>query len=115
MLKCVLDLSTAFDKVSHPILLCRLEEDFGVRGSALLWMESNFSGRTQAVNIDSSLSTARPLTTGMPGQGFQIGPSEFPPYTSPMFAIIAEKHDIKVSLCGRHTAVLFKLEDYFPN
>ena len=51
----MLDLSAAFDTVSHPILLRRLEEDFGVHGSDLLWFESYFSGRTQAVNINGTL------------------------------------------------------------
>ena len=34
-----LDLKKAFDMVSHPILLKKLEH-FGIRGSELLWFES---------------------------------------------------------------------------
>jgi len=32
-----LDISAAFDSISHKILLQRLESDYGVSGMALLW------------------------------------------------------------------------------
>ena len=97
----MLDLSAAFDTVSHPTLLRRLEEDFGVRGSALLWFESYFSGRSQAVNIQGTLSQPKPLTTGMP-QGSRVGPTEFPSYTSPVFTI-AEKHGVSIHVYADDT------------
>ena len=108
----MLDLSAAFDTVSHSILLRRLEEDFGVRGNALLWFESYFSGRTQAVNINGTLSIPRPLHNGMP-QGSRIGPTEFPLYTSPMFAI-AEKHGVQVHMYADDTQLFvpFSVGEY---
>ena len=108
----LLDLSAAFDTISHSILLRRLEEDYGVKGASLLWMESYFSGRTQAVNINGSLSGPTPLTTGMP-QGSRIGPNEFPGYTSPIFAI-AEKHKVNIHMYADDTQLYlpFKVEEY---
>ena len=70
----LLDLSAAFDTVSHSILLRRLEEDYGVKGASLLWLESYFNNRTQAVNNNGVLSGSTPLSTGMP-QGSRIGPN----------------------------------------
>ena len=98
--------------MSHPILFRRLEEDFGVHGSALLWFESYFSGRTQAVNINGTLSAAHPLTAGMP-QGSRIGPTEFPPYTSPIFNI-ADKHGVEVHMYADDTQlyVPFKINEH---
>ena len=108
----LLDLSAAFDTVDHGILLRRLEEDFGVTGSALLWLESYFSGRTQAANINGTISVSQPLTTGMP-QGSHIGPTEFPPYTSPIFEI-AQRHDVNMHMYADDTQlyVPFDVKDY---
>ena len=114
--KCValamLDLSAAFDTVSHSILLQRLEQDFGVTGNALLWMASYLSGRTQAVTINGTLSSPLPLVNGMP-QGSRIGPNEFPGYTSPIFAI-AKKYKVEVHMYADDTQLFvpFRVEDF---
>ena len=36
----LLELSSAFDKVDHAIIVCRLELSFGITGSALEWFQS---------------------------------------------------------------------------
>ena len=46
---CLLDLTAAFDIVDHELLLLRLERQFGMRGTALMWFRSHLSGRTYQV------------------------------------------------------------------
>ena len=40
-----LDLSAGFDTVNHEVLLSRLSDRFGIKGSALSWFESYPQGR----------------------------------------------------------------------
>ena len=47
----LLDLSAAFDKIDHRILLSRLETTFSVSGTALQWFKSYLSNRDQAVIV----------------------------------------------------------------
>ena len=81
--KCVLlvmlDMSAAFDTVEHATLLTRLEHDFGIVGSVKQWLHSYFTGRSQRVTIQGTLSEPRGMTCGMP-QGSIIGPKGSPPY-----------------------------------
>ena len=44
-----LDMSTAFDKVDHQILLERRAKHFGIRQDTFKWISSNLSIRTQYV------------------------------------------------------------------
>ena len=44
----LLDLGTAFDTTEHSILLKTLQQDFGVVGSALNWIDSFLSGCKQS-------------------------------------------------------------------
>ena len=53
----LLDLSAAFDTISHSILLCRLPQLFGVTGLALSWFKSPVSNRFQFVSACGSNSS----------------------------------------------------------
>lgn len=77
-IKCVgifLDLSKAFDTVSVPLLIDKLQE-VGVRGSALEIFGSYLTDRTQCVTINSVVSDLEHLTFGVP-QGSILGPTLF--------------------------------------
>lgn len=49
-----LDLSAAFDTVEHSVLLNRMANEIGLRGTALHWFRSYFSGRTTKVCINDT-------------------------------------------------------------
>ena len=50
-----LDISAAFDAVSHDILIQRLEEEFGVTGRCCQWIASNLTGRSFSVRFGGRL------------------------------------------------------------
>ena len=62
----MLDLSAAFDTVSHSVLLTRMKEVYGVTEDALSWLQSYLADRSQSVIIDGVMSAPKPLTTGLP-------------------------------------------------
>ena len=88
----LLDLSAAFDTVDHCILLERLSNRFGIRGSALAWFKSYLTGRFQTVCIQGKTSTPKALTCGVP-QGSVLGPLLFTAYTAPL-GDIAKRHNV---------------------
>ena len=69
----LLDLSAAFDCVDHDILLQRLDVVFGLTDTALDWIHSFVSGRTQQVSYHSRLSSSQSVLFGVP-QGSVLGP-----------------------------------------
>ena len=77
----LLDLSAAFDTIDYGILLEKLRSAFGVRDTALSWIASYLSGRTQQVSIDGTLSMKFDLECGVP-QGSCLGPLLFVVYAS---------------------------------
>ncbi|CAG9136240.1 unnamed protein product [Plutella xylostella] len=70
-----LDLSKAFDTVSVPILMTKLEQ-IGIRGITLQLFCDYLTDRSQCVKIDSYVSKNEPLSYGVP-QGSILGPTLF--------------------------------------
>lgn len=73
-----LDLQKAFDTVSLPILLKRLE-NLGIRGTAHKWFEDYLVNRNQKVRVGDHISESARCTYGVP-QGSALGPSLFLAY-----------------------------------
>ncbi len=71
----LIDYSKAFDMVDHNILLRKLNH-YGIRGTALKWMESYLENRTQFVSIDGTNSREQNMKYGVP-QGSILGPLLF--------------------------------------
>ena len=83
MLFVMLDLSAAFHIIDHAQLLKLLQDEYGVRGTALAWFRTYMEDRTYRVQIDSTTSEHIPLQCGVP-QGSVLGPDMFTLYTTPM-------------------------------
>ena len=93
----LLDLSAAFDTLNHDILIARLQDRFGIGGTALEWFKLYLSGRSQRVAfgylvMDGALSDPKSLSQGVP-QGSVLGPIAFTLYTTPL-GDICRAHDI---------------------
>ena len=70
-----LDLSRAFDTISHDILLRKLY-NYGIRGIALDWIADYLTGRSQYVSYNNCNSATLITSIGIP-QGSILGPLLF--------------------------------------
>ncbi len=106
-----LDLSRAFDTISHKILIRKLRY-YGIRGIALDWIFDYLNGRTQYVNYNNGNSKMVNITIGVP-QGSILGPLLFLLYVndlsciSPKLSYIQFADDTNIFMTGN------SLEDIF--
>jgi hypothetical protein len=61
----ILDFSKTFDKVPHQRLLSKLDF-YGIRGTALSWINTLLSDRSQQVIADGATSERAPVVSGVP-------------------------------------------------
>lgn len=88
-----IDLSAAFDTVSHNTLLNILTNKFGMEGQVLKWTESYLSPRNFRVIVKGKQSSPRDLPFGVP-QGSLLGPFYYLAYASPLEEVVPAGTDI---------------------
>lgn len=83
----LLDITAAFDTISHAVLLERLSVYLGVSGTALKWFTSYLTNCSQFVSLGGKKSLPTLVQQGVP-QGSVLGPILFSIYMLPLGDII---------------------------
>ena len=88
----LLNFSSAFDTIDHPILEHRLLTDFGFTDTVLQWFSSYLTERTHYVSLSNHCS-AFATVHSVVSQGTVLGPMHLTMYIKPFSAII-DSHSI---------------------
>jgi len=82
-----LDLSAAFDTVSHSILVGRIRDEFGVSDAPPCWLQSYLTDRRHYIKLGRHCSSTVQCTAGVP-QSCVLGLILFAAYISPVGQLI---------------------------
>ena len=69
---CYLDISKAFDRVNHILLVDKLK-NYGISGNLFSWLQDYLTDRYVQVQVDGALAERITVTSGVP-QGSVLGP-----------------------------------------
>ena len=104
----LLDVSSAFDTLDHSVLMDTLYTRFGLRGTALAWIKSYLTNRSQAVVMKDVHSFPAKLACGVP-QGSVLGPLLFSLYVAPIKDIIIA-HSLKSMIFADDTQMYLVMQ-----
>ena len=83
----LLDFSSAFDTIDHPILVQRLHTDLGLTDSVLQFFYSYLTDCTHYISLSNHCSAFAPVHSGVP-QGSVLGHILFTTYNMQLSAIL---------------------------
>ena len=97
-----MDLLAAFDTVNHNLLRSILNEQYGITGEALKWIDSYLRPRGYCVSINSSLSTHKNTPFSVP-QGSCLEPFLYLAYTGTLEDILEPSKGDWTGFADDHT------------
>ena len=104
-----LDMSKAFDKVNHAVLINKLRK-YNIGASLLKWFSSYLHGRQQRVTVLGAISSSRSISSGVP-QGSILGPILFLLYANDLPDVVVNS----TVACFADDTKIFRCIDSIPD